>query len=154
VSLAARPASPALWLLLARRLEAYLARPADSAFGDVPEAAQLGALPLMYDIWSLLLLRPDGTLFVIDVETDEVREVPEGPERWAAIHAAARLDRDGLPELRELLPERVAGVPDCTQCGGRGFEDWLTFDGGTNAVPCGGCGSLGWLHPALPTRAG
>src|SRR5262245_32838620 len=99
-----RVASPALWLKLPERLPAYRAHPEDSGFGDLPEAAQLGAFPLLYDLWSLYLLRPDGALFVVSDETNnEAHEVPEGPKRWLVLSIAARDEQLRLPGLRELL---------------------------------------------------
>jgi len=150
VSRTARAASPALWLDLTRRLEAYLTRPADSPFGDVPEAAELGALPVMLDMWALILLRPDGAVFEHNVLNGTVRELGEGGDRWATLRAVAR--ELGLPELaEELLPERPPDAAVCGACAGRGDRELPTVP--PLMLPCGECGSLGWVHPSITPRA-
>lgn len=146
-----RTASPTLWLELTRRLDAYRARPDEGAFGDLPEAAQLGAFPVLYDLWAIVLLRPDGAVYDFDTQDDSVRELGEGVERWMALRRIAR--RLALPALLELLPERPAGAVDCGTCGGTGYREVSTPDGGTFLadfetpvpLPCPACGSLGWV---------
>ena len=147
----ARTASPALWRELTRRLGEYRAFPAESSFGDMPEAAKLGAFPVLYDLSAVILLRPDGAVFDFDREDGTVRELGEGVERLMALRRIARRLR--IPALLELLPERPAGAVDCAVCGGVGYREFPTPDGGTFVadaetpvpVPCGACGSLGWV---------
>ncbi|HKG95765.1 MAG TPA: hypothetical protein VKA84_27895 [Gemmatimonadaceae bacterium] len=151
MSRTARTASPALWLDLTRRLDAYRARPDETAFGDLPEAARLGAFPVLYDRWAVVLLRPDGAVFDFDTEDGTVRERGEGVERWMALRRIAR--RLAVPALLELLPERPASALDCGVCGGVGYRAVPAPDGGTFVadvetpvpLPCPACGSLGWV---------
>jgi len=95
------------------------------------------------------VLRPDGSVWyyeVVDWPKDERYEWREvsGNERWTAL--VCRIKR--FPELRELLPKRPPGTPDCRRCEGRGelyFEGQGQRYGG---IACPDCGKLGWVTSA------
>ncbi len=57
-----------------------------------------------------------------------------GPrEHWAAILIGSKR----YPKLRELLPTREPGTPDCSQCNGTGCV--------LAQMQCPKCGGLGWV---------
>ena len=65
-----------------------------------------------------------------------------------AIAEAVRL----YPELRELLPTRPAGRPDCSRCGGTGHFGPVSrlkgvqgYVADSDLILCGDCCSLGWV---------
>jgi hypothetical protein len=67
-----------------------------------------------------------------DVCTETVEREGTPLERIGAIVLGSRR----IPELRELLPVRPDGTPDCARCNGGGE----IFGG----VLCPACGGLGW----------
>ena len=84
-------------------------------------------------------LRPDGSVWlneVVDWVNDPERSVwreASGNDRWGALVLGSRR----LPELRQLLPARPAGTPDCSRCEGSGFV--------LGGVLCPDCAGLGWI---------
>jgi hypothetical protein len=84
-------------------------------------------------------LRADGSVwFYIPVDrlTDPDKcewRLATPLERWGAILLGAKR----YPELRELLPTRRPGDPDCARCKGTGNA--------IAQVQCPDCGGMGWV---------
>ena len=55
------------------------------------------------------------------------------------------------PELKQLVPDRPPGAPDCPYCEGRGKVDILGVEPDTIVCYCGG---LGWLTDEEVLREG
>jgi hypothetical protein len=105
---------------------------------------ELGALYLYGTIGSEAVLLPDGRMRIWNAD--------RWPESGAYTERDARpLERIGSlvlgarkrPQLRELLPTRPPGTPDCLECGGTG--DWRVGKG----ILCPTCEGLGWVPPAI-----
>ena len=145
-----RVPSPPLRLTLQRRADDYRANPQASVFGYVAEAIQLGAFPVLSDLWALVLLRPDGALYVIDDEaaSPQATELADGPERWWTLSAVAR--RESLPELRDLLPPRPPTSLTCSMCGGTGEITLAPGRAESLITGCNVCHTLGWVESVAP----
>lgn len=105
------------------------------AAGQEPyrSAAKLAhGLPVSADIGGTTVITPDGAIFDVALDEDRVRPVTEAKWKRAALAMAARL----YPELAELYPQRPRGAVTCDACAGTGV-----FIG----LPCGHCGSVGWI---------
>lgn len=110
----------------------YLAQP--GLQHELRDVAAFGALPLYSDVGGCIALRPDGRVVQVFWNKPEA-SFADAPAKWriaALVAGAAR-----WPELRELLPARPAGAPDCSNCEGEG----LLADGGI----CGACFGLGFV---------
>ncbi|HYH81240.1 MAG TPA: hypothetical protein VEX86_15660 [Longimicrobium sp.] len=96
---------------------------------------KLNALPLQANGVYQWALRTDGTVLCLDFEsfTLPYEEELNPIARYAVLFEAARR----YPELRELEPERPAGVQRCESCGGSG---WIEATG----AACSTCYGLGW----------
>lgn len=103
-------------------------------WGDRRFMREAGVYPLHLDAAFFWYVTPAGEVLV---EDNDRFGHPLDPEDsvCAALNAVAQAARV-RPELRELLPERPEGAPDCPRCGGTGDEDrWGMCS----------CAGLGWV---------
>ena len=123
---------------IAERVREAIRRGGGTPIDD--EARGHGAIALMGTIGSVLMLRPDGTLW--DADEDTGRPLTPLPEEWhtrAIVWGVRRFQW-----LAELLPARPTDALICTACRGTGSL-------GNSAVLCSQCDGLGWTpsNPAL-----
>lgn len=121
------------------RIRELVARRSSAGHHIDDEAARHGAIALMGTLGSLWMLRPDGSLWDVDVDTGKSLQ-PLAPE----LHVTALVAGvERYPWLAELLPSRPVDARDCSTCRGRG----RIFAGDTsedNFVYCPDCSALGW----------
>src|SRR4051812_33696896 len=80
-------------------------------------ARDYGAIALMGTIGSLWMMRPDGTLWDVDLDWDKpFAPLPDELHITALVAGAER-----FPWLKELVPERPATARDCPVCNGGGL---------------------------------
>jgi hypothetical protein len=123
--------------------DAYLAEAQPSRDHSLdPIVRNLAAWPVYGDVGGVLLITPDGEVYCRDHNTMEVRA--ETDPRWRTLAWAAAVEQ--VPELRELLPLRPAGTPDCEACGGSGHVALTAV----LRAWCGACWGLGWQSQPAP----
>jgi hypothetical protein len=122
---------------IAREAEACFARPDQGADPIIDQAVRaLHAWPVYGDLGGVLFVTPDGEVYCRPHDTSGLVVVTD--PRWRTIAWAAAAEQ--APEVRELLPSRPDGTPDCSACEGKGR---------IQATPqsrawCGACWGLGW----------
>jgi hypothetical protein len=93
------------------------------------------ALPIYRGWVATIGIRPDGE--VVQYNHEDARWEPVEPNwRLASLVVGSTV----YPELRELLPVRPPGIPNCHECGGTGHP----LPGELAAIICGACHGLGW----------
>lgn len=105
---------------------------------------EMDALYLFGTIGTEAILRGNGEVWVRPDEHGGQPDAPEPQWRPADTHeryASLVIAAEKMPEIRSLLPTRVADAVDCTLCTGSG---WVV-----GKVVCPHCDGLGWiLSPA------
>jgi hypothetical protein len=105
----------------------------------------LSAWLVYQDMGGTLLLGIDGEVYGFPHDAAEAR--PEADANWRLVAWVAACER--APELRQLLPARPPGTPDCPQCGGVGHDG----SPAAGRLWCGACWGLGWRRGATMTEA-
>jgi hypothetical protein len=105
------------------------------------EVRRWNALPIGFDMGAVFFLTEDGDIFAWDPPPDAPRPVTT---LWVQLVLLKRAASD-VPELIEALPRRPDDAVDCAACGGRGFVDTRSPEGGgSKDWPCWPCGTMGW----------
>jgi hypothetical protein len=100
------------------------------------EARAHGAIALSATFVSILMLRPDGSLWDADSESD--RPLTAVAEEWRIPALVWGVEK--FPWLAELLPLRPSDAPGCDPCGGSGRIL-------NSPALCAKCRGLGWTPP-------
>jgi len=116
---------------IVERIRDVIARGGGKAVDE--EARGHGAIAVSATLGSILMLRPDGSLWDADAEFD--RPLMPIEEIWRIPALVWAVER--FPWLAELLPSRPPDAPGCATCGGSGHL-------GSSPVLCAACGGLGW----------
>jgi hypothetical protein len=121
--------------LMSRRIEEEIAALAPQPIGHINfDGLRYHALPLFGTLGEVWLLRPDGSIWRADSETDlPIEPLPVSLHTIAIVAGTRRYEW-----LADLLPKRPAGAVDCTECRGLGRI------GPRGALFCHTCGALGW----------
>ncbi|MEM7246244.1 MAG: hypothetical protein AAF533_12925 [Acidobacteriota bacterium] len=98
-----------------------------------------GALPVCWDLFSFVMLRPDGEKLIVDDDGNVT-----GSRSSADVLRTLVLAAERYPSLRWFLPERNAEAVEYRHCGGSG--EWGKRSDGS-AGTCPGCAGLGWTLP-------
>jgi hypothetical protein len=131
---------------IAREADAYLAQAGRYDDPSLDQAVRtLHAWPVYGDLGGVLLVAPDGEVYCRRHETLDL--VVETDSRWRTIAWAAAAEQ--APEVRELLPIRPDGTPDCSTCEGKGRIQATP----TCRLWCGVCGALAGIGQGKSDRA-
>jgi len=109
---------------------------------DVPAkgARRHGGIPLADAFLIVYFLRPDGSIWEVDMEADKAVARPVPPEQHVRLLAAGA---KRYPWLAELLPKVPAGATLCPDCRGEG-EIHPGPVRQIHGVVCPHCDGLGW----------
>ncbi len=121
---------------IAQRIQDAVARGGGFAIDE--EARQHGAIALMGTIGTIWMLRPDGSVWDADADSDKPFQPLD--ERCHLMALAVGVER--YPWLRELLPQRPADAIDCATCKGTGKVGPTTVV--YSGAICPACDALGW----------
>jgi hypothetical protein len=119
----------------------HFVRAVDPHANDMPaEAAKKhGGVPLMGDLGGAWLLRPDGSIWEVEWDSDDPpRPLPEARRRMALAVGAER-----YPWLAVLLPSVPENARPCAPCKGEG-RIRQSANRTSSGLLCSECDALGW----------
>jgi hypothetical protein len=108
---------------------------------DLPAevAKKHGAIALMGDLGGVWLLRPDGSIWEVGWDSDDLPQpLPEERRRMALAVGVER-----YPWLAALLPPPPENARPCSPCRGEG-RIRLSTNRATSGLLCPECDALGW----------
>ena len=101
-------------------------------------AQALQALPICFDLWSYVLLTPQGEVVFSGLDLDEERRSASLQD----VLLMLRIGAERYPRLERLLPSRSAEATICRMCSGSGV--FQTGDTPPQRKRCLNCVGWGW----------
>ena len=136
--------TPATAEKIRERLRLYLSGEVQKWPGFDSEARSSQALPILWDLFTIYFLRPDGELFAVDFFEAEPK-----PEIEKDIHTkitVINVATEWFPELKDLAPCRPDDAQDCPDCNGTGRLRIIDYYGQPASLACPKCMTLGWVR--------
>lgn len=135
--------TPAAAEKIRERLQLHLRGEVQKSTGFDSEARSLQALPILWDLFTVYFLRPDGEVFALDLFEAEAK--PEIEKDVSVKITVINVATEWFPELKDLLPCRPDDAQDCPDCNGTGRLTINNYNGQSVPIACPRCMTLGWF---------